>query len=471
MAETTAGNTIARQTVEQLTCRLAEPGWLTEARLSAWEAYLQAPHPSEKDELWRRTAIGHLDLTTLQTLQVEPAGVSKEMPKLSGPFAEAQQTMGELSGVVLQSTVGGGTQFLSQKAASRGVIFCDIATAIAEHGDKIRPYLAGVTNVSEDGKFTLLTSALFNCGMVLYVPAGVELSEPFLYGLDWSENTPGAQALLPLLLVVTEERSSVTVVTANFAKETAAKDKLSLLASHGRIHIKPSAHVRWLDVSDLHPGMFTVGRTTCLIERDGRLETMVVSLGCAQAKQDLSARLTAPGASSDMLGIILGDEKEKFSFNTIVDHDATDTTSNINFRVALKDESTSVYQGIVKVAKVAQRTNAYQSNKNLLLSGQAKADSIPKLEILADDVKCSHGATVGPVDRDQLFYLQSRGLSEAQAEELVVLGFFRQVLEASPFKSALNWLSHLVSEKIHEEEGGDGVEEFFTDFDFDQEDD
>ncbi|MBX9685225.1 MAG: SufD family Fe-S cluster assembly protein, partial [Candidatus Obscuribacterales bacterium] len=127
----------------------------------------------------------------------------------------------------------------------------------------------------------------------------------------------------------------------------------------------------------------------------------------------------------------------------------SDTKSDINFRVALREKAASVYQGIVRVAKVAQRTDAFQSNKNLLLDGTATADSIPKLEILADDVKCAHGATVGPVDREQIFYLMSRGVSRAVAEQLVVLGFFRQTLEQFPFKAGLTWLSEAVSRKMH----------------------
>jgi Fe-S cluster assembly protein SufD len=194
-----------------------------------------------------------------------------------------------------------------------------------------------------------------------------------------------------------------------------------------------------------------VGTSNCHVSRDARYETLALALGGHQIKSDLATRLDAPGANSDVYGIVLGAGREKYSFNTIQGHDAPDTTSNINFRVALKNQSSSVYQGIVRVDKIAQRTNAFQSNKNLLLDSDAKADSIPKLEILADDVKCSHGATVGPVDREQIFYLMSRGLSEKQAEELVVLGFFRQVVELFSMEEAQSWLSELVATKIHGE--------------------
>ena len=123
--------------------------------------------------------------------------------------------------------------------------------------------------------------------------------------------------------------------------------------------------------------------------------------------------------------------------------------SNINFHVALKDQSTSIYQGVIKVDKKAQKTDSFQSNKNLLLGREAKADSIPKLEILADDVKCAHGATVGPVDKEQIFYLQSRGLTASESEELIVSGFFHKVLETCPITGAIEWIDTLIADKIY----------------------
>ncbi len=139
---------------------------------------------------------------------------------------------------------------------------------------------------------------------------------------------------------------------------------------------------------------------------------------------------------------------KRYSFNTIQDHIAPDTSSTINFRVALKDSSSSAYLGTIRVSKEGQRTDSTQSNKNLLLGANAHADSIPKLEILADDVKCSHGATVGPADKEQIFYLMSRGLNNLEAEELIVTGFFRQVVQSCPVDGAGDWINNLVAEKI-----------------------
>src|SRR4030095_7410926 len=148
-----------------------------------------------------------------------------------------------------------------------------------------------------------------------------------------------------------------------------------------------------------------VGRAQAEVGRDAQFTSLAVATGGRQTKSDIATVLNALGVSNEVLGIVLGSRRENYSFDTIEQHNAHDTRSNINFRVALKDAAASVYQGTIKVAKAAQKTNTYQQNKNLLLGGEARADSIPRLEILADDVKCSHGATVGPVDKEQLFYL------------------------------------------------------------------
>jgi Fe-S cluster assembly protein SufD len=195
--------------------------------------------------------------------------------------------------------------------------------------------------------------------------------------------------------------------------------------------------------------VFAITRCNNEIHKDAKLNSLTVGLSGMQLKSDIRTNLCGAGSSSDVLGIVFGDQKESFSFNTIQDHNAQSTRSNINFKVVLKDQATSIYQGIIKVSPAGQKTDAFQSNKNLLLGTQAKADSIPKLEILADDVKCSHGATVGPVDREQIFYLMSRGLPAKEAEELIVGGFVRQVLESCEVPGAADWIESLISEKIH----------------------
>jgi Fe-S cluster assembly protein SufD len=463
MAELEKVNTIAKQTVEELASRLSEPAWLVDNRLKAWEEYYKTPMPTDRDEGWKRCDIAALDLSSLKTSNI-PAAVEREsvakVPAwLSGSLAHFK----DLSGVLYQNVREPGFFTLSKALAAKGVIFCDMATAVIKHADKIKPYLS-VDPSEEDGKFGLLSRALFNSGMFLYVPRGVEIEAPFFYAVDLAGSS--SEAVLPRTLVVAEDLSRVTLAYVVGAEDAAGAvvkaAPISLLSQFVEMHVKPSARVTYLEVQLQGDDVFMVNRSNCVVDRDGRYESLTLALGGYQTKSDMSTVLRAPGASSEILGLVFGNGEEKFSFNTIQDHDASDTKSDINFRVALKDKSSSVYQGIVKVAKVAQRTDAYQSNKNLLLDGSATADSIPKLEILADDVKCAHGATVGPVDREQIFYLMSRGVSRTIAEQLVVLGFFRQTLEQFSFKGGVSWLSENVSRKMHGGNADASASDFFA---------
>ncbi|MBX9769774.1 MAG: Fe-S cluster assembly protein SufD [Candidatus Obscuribacterales bacterium] len=466
MAELEKANTIAKQTVEEMASRLAEPVWLLDNRLAAWEAYYKTPMPNDRDEGWKRTNIAALELSGLQTSNLPAAVASDNSDKspawLKSVFSHFEG--GKIAGLLYQNTNEAGFYTLDKKLADKGVILCDIATAVVKHADKIKPYLSTSVDAEEDGKFGLLSKALFNCGLFLYIPRGVEISEPFFYAIDFASmpKTSTGVAVLPRTLVVAEDQSASKLVYVIHSSEEsqAEKQPVSLLSQYVEIHVKPSAKVSFLEVQQQNSELFTVNRSNCLVDRDGRYESLTLALGGCQTKSDMATVLRAPGASSEILGVVLGAGEEKYSFNTIQEHAACDTKSDINFRVALKDKSSSVYQGIVRVAKVAQRTDAFQSNKNLLLEGTATADSIPKLEILADDVKCAHGATVGPVDREQIFYLMSRGVSRSVAEQLIVLGFFRQTLERSPFKSALTWLSENISRKIH----GGKLDSSATDF-------
>lgn len=448
MAELAKASTIAKQTVEEMASRLAEPAWLLDNRLAAWESYFKTPMPSEREEGWKRTKISSLDLGELQTANLPAAKSVESLEQCPKWFADILKHFKETpAGVLYQSTSKPGFYSLDKELSAKGVILCDMATAVEKHADLVKPYLTSTVDAEDDGKFGLLSKALFNCGLFLYIPKNVVVNTPIFYAVELDR---AAYAVMPRTVVVAEDNSSCKLsYVIHSSEETNPKSQVSLLSQFVEMHVKPGAKLSFLEVQQQNDSVFMVNRSNCLVDRDGRYESLTLAMGGCQTKSDMATVLRAPGASSEVLGVVFGAGEEKFSFNTIQDHSATDTKSDITFRVALREKSSSVYQGIVRVAKVAQRTDAYQSNKNLLLDGTATADSIPKLEILADDVKCAHGATVGPVDREQIFYLMSRGVSRTVAEQLIVLGFFRQTLERSPFGSALDWLSEVISKKIH----------------------
>lgn len=439
---------INRDSVKELTTKFSEPTWLADSRLEAWEAYLQTPMPTARDEDWRRTDLGLLDLTKLQAAQFELRDVEWKGGNSSW-FESAAKHLGSLSGTLFQS-IGGTKVELSEEAKKQGVIFCDIATAVDKHADKLRSLLLGSVGTGKSaGKFALMTRALFNCGAYIYVPRNIELKEPLLCGIEFGGEQ--SVAAFPRVLVVVEDNARLDFVFAASSRRRndGSTAELNLMSSLFEFHIGTGAKLNFLEVQDLVEDVFYVEHISSNVAKDANFNSLTVALGARQTKSDIATFLKAAGAQSVVLGAVLGSDNEKFSYNTIQEHNAPDTKSDINFRVAVKDNSSSVYQGIIRVDKVAQRTAAYQSNKNLLLSGDAKADSIPKLEILADDVQCSHGATVGPVDREQLFYLNSRGLTPTEAEELIVLGFLNQVLEQFPLPTSLGWLTEIISRKVY----------------------
>ncbi|HEY9793668.1 MAG TPA: Fe-S cluster assembly protein SufD [Candidatus Obscuribacterales bacterium] len=448
MSEAELAEMIDRQRVEELTSKFQEPEWLRDNRVQAWETYLQTPMPSGREGDWKRIDLSVLDLTQLRAFDLAPAKQVDAVPALPSWITSAIETFGEHAGVLFQTTKNGGYIKLRSELAERGVIFCDLATAIEKHADKIRPYLL---QDLKPGKFNLLTRALYNCGAFLYVPSGVEIKEPFIFGLGFSAHAEDiGAAIFPRVFVVAEDNSKVDVIFAlgKESDQAVVGKRVSLASVVVDTHVKSGARLNLLEVQELGSDVFVVEDINSHVAKDAQFNSLSIGVGGQQTKSDIATYLTAQGANSDVLGVILGARNEHFNFNTIQEHNAPDTKSNINYRVAVKDDSSSVYQGIIRVDKIAQRTNAFQSNKNLILGGNATADSVPKLEILANDVKCSHGATVGPVDKEQLFYLQSRGMTPPEAEELVVLGFFRQVFEAFPIPAAHQWISDVVSRKV-----------------------
>jgi Fe-S cluster assembly protein SufD len=215
-----------------------------------------------------------------------------------------------------------------------------------------------------------------------------------------------------------------------------------------QLAIGDNAKVSYLEVQNFHGQATVITRAINQIGANAQFNSLTIATGGSTIRSDILTELKGPGAEAKTLGIVLGSNNEHYDFNTIIDHQVPHTTSDINFRVALKDSSSSIYQGTIKVDKQAQGTVSYQSNKNLLLSDKAHAASIPKLEILANDVKCSHGATLAAVDKDQVFYLNSRGLDTTQAEQLIVSGFLNQVVESLKWPEVTSWLELILSEKL-----------------------
>ena len=418
-----------------------EPQWLRERRDHAWDVYERTPMPSTRLEEWRYTDLRRkLDLASLSLSSAATAPDDFEAwpVRLREAIALDREASGRIvliDGHVVHTEI-------ADELAAKGVVLMSLHEAVEHKPELVKEYLATRAVPAEEGKFAALNAALWNDGIFLYVPRGVKLDNPVRVTRWFSES---GVAYFSRTLIVAETASQVSyvdeVLSDDFAEQTLTSSAVEVFAQDG-------ARVQYVAVQRLGRGAFYQSVQRTLAQRDAQLDTLNVALGGTTTRVDLNARLLGAGSNSDMLGLYFGDEDQHFDFNTSQDQVAPNAGSDLVYKGALDGASRAVFRGIIRVHKGAQRTDAYQTNRNLLLSPNARADSLPNLEIEADDVKCSHGATVGELDAEAKFYLMSRGLSRTQAERLVVLGFLGEVLSRLPLGGVSDKVTRVIQEKL-----------------------
>ena len=273
------------------------------------------------------------------------------------------------------------------------------------------------------------------------VPRGHTASDPIVV----THAVDGAgTAAFPRLVIDAADDSEVTVVER--FTSTAGHDVLVVPVL--QVHAGPAARVRYLGVNELADTAWQIGHQQAVGDRDSSTTLATVALGGHYARVRTEARLAGAGGSTRQIALYFAGGQQMHDFRTIQDHDAPHTTSDLLFKGAVQDESRSVYTGLIRVRKHARGTAAFQTNRNLTLSEGAWAESVPNLEIETNDVRCSHASTVGPIDADQRFYLESRGIPTQIAERLIVLGFFDEVLDQLPVRDLADELRAEVSAKL-----------------------
>ena len=428
-----------RKAVEALAA--GDPEWLAQRRLHAWEVYDALPMPSTRIEEWRYTDLAKrlpLDRLRLSRRSPLPDDPNAWPLMLRRTMAEDPDASGHLvlvDGSVVHADI-------DPTLAGKGVILRSLRGAVEEHSELLEKYLGTEALPAEEGKLQALNAALWTDGVLLYVPSGVQLKSPVRVTRWFSD---AGAAFFSRTLIVAEANSQVSyvdeVLSEDLAEPTLASSAVEVIARDG-------ARVQYVAVQRLGRGAFYQAAQRTLAGKDASLDTLNVSLGATTTRLDLNARLLGPGAASNLFGLYFGDGDQHFDHNTSQDHVAPSARSDLLYKGALDGESRAVFRGIIRVAKQAQQTDAYQTNRNLILSEKARADSLPNLEIEADDVKCSHGATVGQLDEDTLFYLMSRGMSRGQAERLVVLGFLGEVLQRLPLGGVVEKVTRVIEEKL-----------------------
>ncbi len=387
-----------------------EPEWLRERRAEGARAFAAAPQPTPALRPWKYTDITGLDIES---------------------FAPAEAS------VTIDAT------------APAGGFAGSLARAAEEQGAIVREHLGALVTATE-GKFAAANAAQWRGGVLVHASPGVAFEQPVVVrvdaSIDASINAPvdGPAAVFPRLLVVAEEHAEVSIVLNNRSGD-------GPLLAPGVVEIVAGEGARVRLVVDGRWGAATQEFTTVRsrLTRDADVLMSSIAIGGRVVKQTMEALLEGEGANSVIRGVALGDGQQHFDFVTLQDHIGRRTTSDVEIKSALAGASRSVYYGITRVEETAAGAEANQQNRNLLLSGQAKADSDPVLEILtADVIRCGHGATVGPVDAEALFYLQSRGLDYRAALQLIVYGFFQSVAGDIPLPRGAEELYETVTAKL-----------------------
>ena len=430
-------------TVIELSRFRSEPEWLRQRRLESWELYQQIPMPTLKDEEWRRTDIRRLKIDEFIPFSPDGQTVSSpnRMPEgLSSMIAECDRYGGMLG----HHDNGSVFRELSADLASQGVIFTDLDSAVREHPELIERYFMTEAVKPDFNKFSALHGALFGAGTVLYVPEGVQATVP-LWACHWTDSVD--LGVYPHTLVIADRDSEVVFVEEH---RTPALLERSFRNSVVELVVKDGARLKYVSIQETsqQQGTWNFVVNRAVVGRDATVTSLIVALGGGFNKANIESAMVQPGARSEMYGLLYGNEKQFFDHHTLQDHLAPNTTSDLLYKDALAGGARSVYSGLIRAHDTAQRTNAVQTNRNLLLSDHSRADSIPNLEIETNDLRCTHASTVSPVDEDQIFYLVSRGLDRQTATQLILEGFFEPVLDVAPSGSLHGRLLRTIAGKI-----------------------
>ena len=408
------------------------PAYFRERQQAAWEEFGMLPMPARNDEAWRFSDIKALDLAVFQRAQaVTDADRSALLARSPG--------LAETSGrIVFANDRLLAQEFHGDTLRAKGVIWMPLEQAIAEHRDLIERHFMTEGAILGSQKFAALHASQVRNGMFLHVPRGVEIALP-VECFHWSQ---GADAsTFPHTLIIADAMSKVTVVD-HF--QSAGEDPALVIGANDII-VGDGAKVTYVAIQQHSRQTLAFRLNNTIVARDASALALVLNLGGRYVRSEAISHLRGPGGRSDMLSISAAEGTQIVDQRTLQIHEAPNTASDLLYKNSLNDQSRTIFTGLIRVDPGAHKTDAYQKVRNLLLTDEAEANSAPGLEIEADDVRCTHGATTGQVDVEELFYLLSRGIPLRQAQRLVVFGFLNEVAGRLPDEP----LRELLREKLH----------------------
>lgn len=415
-----------------------EPDWLIEQRREAWRVFQEQQMPTRTEEEWIRTDIRLFKWADHDWTTTPPVGDQQA----SKPWlAENVELGGETSSINGHST----RSQLQDSLAARGVIFGSLDAMVAEHPDLVRKYLLNRAVNPHFDKFSALHAAGWGSGTFLYVPRNVRIEEP----LHAHATLTNGGVDMSHTLVVLEEGAEASLLVET---GSTTADGSGLHCGATELILGPRARLRYVGLQDWAQGVWHFAHQKAIVSRDASLQWTIGALGSRLAKVNQHVELAGLGAECQVNGVMFTEGKQHLSYHTLQHHTAPSCRSDFLYKAALQDRSRTVWRGMIKVDKNAQKTDGYQRNDNLLLSGNARADAIPGLEIEADDVRCTHGSTTGKVDEELIFYARCRGFTRKEAVQMIVTGFFQQIFDRITIKSVRDALSLAIARRVREYE-------------------
>ena len=411
-----------------------DPDWLIEGRKAAWKQFEALDWPGQKDEEWMRTDIRLFKLDKFAM----PSECNQPLP------ASVFNTGVELGGHChSHDGISVGAE-VDPDLASKGVLFGNARQLLAEHSDTLKPYFHRAFDQNFD-RFSALHAAFWSSGAILFVPRGVVVEKPLHLFSAMSDG--GVD--LSHTLVILEDGAEATVLAECQSPNV---DASGMHCGGIELIVGDNAHLRYVNLQDWGQGVWHFGHQKAIVGKDSSLQWTAGALGSRLSKVNQHVELIGTGASSQVNGVLFTENKQHLSYHTLQHHRAAHCVSDFLYKAALQDTSRTVWRGMIKVDEGAQKTDGYQRNDNLLLSTAARADSIPGLEIEADDVRCTHGSTSGRVDDELIFYAQSRGFTRIEAIRTIVTGFFQQVFDRVTIESVREALGQAIAHRVRDYE-------------------
>ena len=434
------------------------PDWLLSKRQEGLALFNQLGVPTEQVEAWKYTRVD-VDFDALR-----PHPKREVITDTSRLPASVQKRLGSTDVGAFLVLDGPDVVYRTELPAelrAKGVIFTDLRTAVEQHADKVQQYLYSVVpaEVPDDttiaapgttpskspdpseGKFSALAAALWTNGAFVYVPRGVEVELPLGSFRVMSE---AGTYTATRTLVVAEENAGVTFIDEQDSEDLPGTYAIGAV----ELVVKAGARMRYVSIQNWGKGVTHIQRQRGDVERDATLNSLVVTMGATLSRTEMQSYLRGQGADSEMLALYFASEDQHFDHYTLQHHAAAHAHSDLLYKGVNSDTSVGVFSGMIKVDLNAQKTDAYQKHRTLMLSSEARNFSVPQLEINANDVRCSHGSTTGPVDQDALFFLRSRGIRRDLAEKMLVTAFLEDVLSRLPLQSVVKYIEGIIAEKV-----------------------